>query len=196
VDIDRKGDRKMTNKADRILKNAKVYSVTLDDQVIRADAVGISDDKIIFVGSNQDAEAYIGEDTVVTDCAGKSVLPGFGDAHMHFAWSAKKYAVADVANIVDKKKATPDDVIEKIQGVLKDYAEEHKNYAVIQGIGWDRFWFLGALQGITRPFTRHDLDAAVPDRPVVMLSYCGHVMVLNTKAIEAAGLYPGNSDGI
>ena len=178
----------MTAKADRILKNAKVYSVTLDDQVIRADAVGISDGKIIFVGSNQDAEAYIGEDTVVTDCEGKSVLPGFGDAHMHFAWSAKKYAVADVANIVDKKKDTPDDVIKKIQGVLKDYAEEHKNYAVIQGIGWDRFWFLGALQGITRPFTRHDLDAAVPDRPVVMLSYCGHVMVLNTKAIEAAGL--------
>jgi len=65
----------MTAKADRLLKNAKVYSVTLDDQVIRADAVGITDGKIIFVGSNQDAEAYIGEDTVVTDCRGKSVLP-------------------------------------------------------------------------------------------------------------------------
>ena len=101
----------MTVIADRFLKNAKVYSVTLDDQVIRADAVGIADGKIIFVGSEQDAEAYIGESTVVTDCGGKSVLPGFGDAHMHFAWSAKKYAVADVSNIVDKQKDTPDEVI-------------------------------------------------------------------------------------
>lgn len=184
----------MTAKADRILKNAKVYSVTLDNQVIRADAVGIADGKIIFVGSDQDAEKYIGEDTVVTDCEGKSILPGFGDAHMHFAWSAKKYAVADVSNIVDKKHDTPEDAIRKIQKALKDYADAHKNYAVIQGIGWDRFWFLGGLQGMTRPFTRHDLDAVVPDRPVVMLSYCGHVMVLNTKAIEAAGLSADTPD--
>ena len=69
----------MSQKADRILKNAKVYSVTLDNQVIRADAVGIADGKIIFVGSDKDAEEYIGEQTVVTDCGGKSVLPGFGD---------------------------------------------------------------------------------------------------------------------
>lgn len=175
-------------RADRVFKNAKVYSVSLDNELTRAEAVAVTDGKIIYVGTDDGVAEYIGEGTQVTDCGGNTVLPGFGDAHMHFSWSAKKYAVADVADIADKEKDTPDDVINKIQTIIKNYAEEHKDYAVIQGIGWDRFWFIGGLQGITRPFTRHDLDAVVPDRPVVMLSYCGHVMVMNTKAIEAAGL--------
>lgn len=186
-------------KADRVLKNAKVYSVTLDGEEIRAEAVAVADGKIVYVGDEAGVEEFIGEGTEVTDCGGNSVLPGFGDAHMHFGWSAKKYAVADVSGVVDTENDTPDDAVKKIQAVVKEYAEEHKNYEVIQGIGWDRFWFLGSLQGITRPFTRHDIDAVVSDRPAVIVSYCGHVMLLNTKAIEAVGLSadtPEPDDGI
>lgn len=174
--------------ADRVFKNAKVYSVTLGGEEIHAQAVAVSDGKIVYVGTDEGAAEYIDENTQVTDCGGNTILPGFGDAHMHFGWSAKKYAVADVSGIADPENDTPDDVVKKIQTILKDFADSHPDNKVIQGIGWDRFWFMGSLQGISRPFTRHDLDAVVPNRPVIMTSYCGHVMVINTKAIEAAGL--------
>lgn len=185
--------------ADRVFKNAKVYSVTLDGEEIRAQAVAVKDGKIVYVGTDEGAAEFIGDGTQVTDCGGNTLLPGFGDAHMHFGWSAKKYAVADVSGVADPDNDTPDDAVKKIQEIVKAYADEHKDYDVIQGIGWDRFWFLGGLQGITRPFTRHDIDAVVSDRPAVIVSYCGHVMLFNTKAIEAAGLSadtPEPDDGI
>lgn len=175
-------------KADRVLKNAKVYSVSIDNKVTRAEAVAVSEGKIVFVGTDKDAEEFIGENTQITDCGGNTLLPGFGDAHMHFGWSVKKYAVADVSGIADTVSDTPEDVIRKIQKKLKEFADAHPDSKVVHGIGWDRFWFMGSLKGESRLFTRHDLDAVVPDRPVVMTSYCGHVMVINTKAIEAAGL--------
>ncbi|MCQ2386328.1 MAG: amidohydrolase family protein, partial [Clostridia bacterium] len=71
---------------------------------------------------------------------------------------------------------------------VKAFAEAHPDDPVIKGLGWDRFWFSGNLQGIVRPFTRHDIDAVVPDRPVVLTSYCGHVVLMNTKAMEIAGV--------
>ena len=51
-----------------------------------------------------------------------------------------------------------------MQDILRAYAKEHKDLAVIRGIGWDRTWFSGGLQGIVRPITRHDIDAVVADR--------------------------------
>ena len=48
-----------------------------------------------------------------------------------------------------------------MQDILRAYVEEHKDLAVIRGMGWDRTWFSGALQGIVRPLTRLDVDAVV-----------------------------------
>ncbi len=45
-----------------------------------------------------------------------------------------------------------------------------------------------------RPFTRHDIDAVIPDKPVVLLSFCGHLAMLNTKALEAAGVTRDTDD--
>lgn len=175
--------------ADRILMNAKVYSVALDGTETRAEAVGIRDGIIVFIGSDEEAKAWIGENTVVTDCGGKSLIPGLGDAHMHLSAAASKFCSCDLTTIVpDPKKDTPDDVIRQIQEKLKAFAEAHPEDKVIHGGGWDRIWFTGALQGIVRPFTRHDLDAVISDRPAVISGFCGHVVMFNTKALEAVGL--------
>ena len=81
-----------------------------------------------------------------------------------------------------------------MQDILRAYVEEHKDLAVIRGMGWDRTWFSGALQGIVRPLTRLDVDAVVSDRPVVLLSFCGHNILFNTKALEAAGVTKDTDD--
>ena len=67
--------------ADLVLANAFVYTVDADRSV--AEAIAIRDNEIVFVGNDKDVESYVGPDTDVRDLAGKMVLPGLHDAHLH-----------------------------------------------------------------------------------------------------------------
>lgn len=173
--------------ADRVFTNAKVYSINLDGEVTHAEAVAVADGKIIFVGKGDEIQKYIGKDTEVTDCQGNTLMPAFNDGHMHFTISVRRFGVADL-NFTPDADATVEDVVKEIQRRVQEFADAHPDDPVIHGSGWDRGWFMGDLQGVIRPFTRHDIDAVVPDRPVVLDSYCGHVALLNTKALELAGV--------
>ncbi len=185
----------MTQIADKIYKNAKIYSVALDGTETHADSLAIKDGKFIYVGDNDGVKNFIGDNTEIIDCNGKSIIPGLGDAHMHLAHSAKKFGTCSFSDIVPNPATdTPEGIIRQIQEKLKIYAENHKNDSVIRGLGWDREWFSGGLQGIIRKFTRHDIDAIIPDKPVVLMSYCGHRVLLNTKALEVAGITKDTDD--
>lgn len=185
----------MKETADKVYRNAKVYSVALDGTETNAEALVIKDGKFAYVGDETGATEWIGNTTEVIDCKGKSVIPGLGDAHLHHAQAVLKYGTCSFSHIVPNPETdTPDGVVKLIQEKLKTYAEEHKNAPVIRGFGWDRMWFAGVLQGIVRPFTRHDVDAVIPDKPVVLTSFCGHLVLLNTKALEAAGVTKDTDD--
>ena len=184
----------MTQIADRVYKNAKVYSVALDGTETRAEAVAIKDGKFVFVGSGDQINDYIGEATEVVDCKGNSIIPGLADAHLHIATAATKMGSCDLGTIVPDENETPDTIIIKIQNELKSFAASHPNDTVIRGLGWDRTWFIGSLQGIVRPFVREDIDAVIPDRPVVLTSYCGHAVMLNSRALEIAGVNKDTPD--
>lgn len=185
----------MAQTADRVYRNAKVYSIALDGTETHAQAVAVKDGKFVYVGDEVGVKEWIGESTEVNDCNGKSVIPGLGDAHNHVANAAKKFATCSFSSIVpDPKKDTPEGVVKKLQDILKAYVDEHRDAPVIRGLGWDRTWFSGGLQGIVRPFTRHDIDVVVPDKPAVLMSYCGHRVLLNTKALEVAGVTKDTDD--
>ena len=185
----------MAQNADKVYRNAKVYSIALDGTETHAQAIAIKDGKFVYVGDEAGAGEWIGDATEVVDCHGKSVIPGLGDAHMHLAHATKKLAACSFSEIVpNPKKDTPEDVIKRIQDLLKSYADEHKDDPIIRGVGWDRSWFSGGLQGIKRPFTRHDIDAVIPDKPAVLLAFCGHRLMLNTKALEIAGVTKDTDD--
>lgn len=185
----------MKETADKVYRNAKVYSVALDGTETHAEALVIKDGKFAYVGDETGATEWIGNTTEVIDCKGKSVIPGLGDAHLHHAQAVLKYGTCSFSHIVPNPETdTPDGVVKLIQEKLKTYAEEHKNAPVIRGFGWDRMWFAGVLQGIVRPFTRHDVDAVIPDKPVILTSFCGHLVLLNTKALEAAGVTKDTDD--
>lgn len=185
----------MKETADKVYRNAKVYSVALDGTETHAEALVIKDGKFAYVGDETGVTEWIGDATEVIDCKGKSVIPGLGDAHLHHAQAVLKYGTCSFSHIVPNPETdTPDGVVKLIQEKLKTYAEEHKNAPVIRGFGWDRMWFAGVLQGIVRPFTRHDVDAVIPDKPVVLTSFCGHLVLLNTKALEAAGVTKDTDD--
>ncbi len=68
--------------ADLIIRNAKIWTVDRDHP--EAEAVALLGDRIVAVGSNQEIDVWRGPNTRVQDAAGKRLLPGFNDAHVHF----------------------------------------------------------------------------------------------------------------
>src|SRR5687768_8571535 len=72
-----------STRADIVFKNGNVY--TVDDKKPRAEAIAVAKDRIVFVGSNADAQKFVGPQTRVVDLKGSTVLPGFADAHQHLS---------------------------------------------------------------------------------------------------------------
>ena len=69
----------MTLIADKVYRNAKVYSIALDGKETHSEAVAIKDGKFVYVGNEAGIAAWIGDTTTIVDCHGKSVLPGLAD---------------------------------------------------------------------------------------------------------------------
>lgn len=157
-------------KADRVLTNGKVY--TVNEAQEWAEAVAIKGNKIVFVGSTEDAQAYISESTEVTDLDGKTMMPGFVSAHDHLIASAWTNYGVQIYNAKDKAEAL---------AMIKEYAEANPDLKVIQGIGWDK----NMLDGL--PLAT-ELDAAVPNRPAFILDNTIHDAWLNTAALTAANI--------
>lgn len=67
--------------ADLILKNGNIY--TMNDNSKNANAIAIKNNKIIYVGTNEDVTKYANESTKVVDLQNKTVLPAFHDTHVH-----------------------------------------------------------------------------------------------------------------
>jgi predicted amidohydrolase YtcJ len=167
----------MIEKANLILLNASVY--TVDKNRTWAQAVAIAGDQIVFVGSNEGIESYIGPETLVTDLEGKMVLPGFVDAHAH-----PSLAMDLVGNISLYSLDSPE---EYIKGIA-EYVDGHPDVNVYRGSGWTDTHFpnLGP--------TKDSLDAIIPDRPIAIVSYDGHSMWVNSVTLEKARINKDTPD--
>ncbi len=162
--------------ADFVFTGGKVY--TLNDKQPWAEAVAVKGNKIVYVGDAAGANAFIGKDTKTIDTTGKTVMPGFVDAHDHLigsGWTSKGVHLFDGKNK------------EEYIAIVKKYAEEHPDLERIVGIGWST-----GNYG-SRP-TAKDLDQAVPDRPALILDFTAHDAWLNTKAMEIARVTKDSPD--
>ncbi len=167
----------MIEKVNLILINGSVY--TVDKNLTWAQAVAIAGDQIVFVGSNEGVESYIGPGTFVKDLEGKMVLPGFVDAHAH-----PSLAMDLVGNISLYS-------LDSLEGYIKGIAEfvdGHPDVKVYRGSGWTDTLFpnLGP--------TKEILDAIIPDRPIAIVSYDGHSMWVNSVALERAQINKDTPD--
>ena len=161
--------------ADSIIKNGKVLTVNQTNDIV--EAVAIRGDKILAVGSNADVDAYLGEGTRVIDAAGKTVLPGFIDAHIHVGmFGLLDHGVIDVA--YPKVKSIAD-----IQALIRADAAKKKPGEWIKLNGYDH----NKLEEKRHP-TKEELDAAAPNNPVQLTRCCAHMGVYNTLALEKAGV--------
>jgi predicted amidohydrolase YtcJ len=164
----------MTEHADLLLLNARVLTLEAERPV--AGAVAISGEIIQAVGSPSELEGLRGPDTRVIDGQGNTLLPGLIDAHCHLLALASSLAGLDcgppgVGSIGD------------LQQQVRSQAQNLAPGNWIRGFGYDQ---LALAEG--RHLTRWDLDQAAPAHPVRLDHRGGHASVLNSLALEIAGI--------
>jgi predicted amidohydrolase YtcJ len=170
--------------ADLILLNGNV--ITVDDQQPQAQAVAIEEGLILAVGGNNDIEQYRGEETIVLDLEGKTVVPGLVDAHLHFPNIG-----ADRSQLVELDDTRS---LDEALAVVQRRARDLPPGEWLTGSGWH----LGNWGTNSWP-TAADLDRVVPNNPVAFVGMHSHTSWLNTMALEAANITsnrPDPDDGI
>jgi predicted amidohydrolase YtcJ len=153
-----------------VIVNAKVH--TVDAARPSAQAVAVSGETILKVGTNEEVKALAGPDTRVVDAGGRLVLPGFNDAHVHLI------AGADEIVGVDLRPAKNEEQFAKRLG---DHAKTLEKGKWILGGYWDHeAWPSKALP------TKALLDGVTPDHPVFVQRLDGHMGVANSLAMKLA----------
>jgi predicted amidohydrolase YtcJ len=155
-----------------IVAQGKVY--TVNPAQPWAEAVAVKDGKIIAVGKNVDVLKLRGPGTKVVDAQGRLVMPGFGDAHVHFM----EGSLTLLGVKLDDAKTIPE-----IQKRVKEFAASHPGDGWIEGMGWS----YDAFGEAALPDKKY-LDEAVSDRPVFLECFDGHTTWANSKALQIAGI--------
>ena len=158
-----------------LIHNAKVY--TVDDPNPTAEAVVVRGNKIIFVGSNEEAKQQVIDDCRVVDANGRSLLPGFIDSHFHLAWGSKTLLGAQLYEA---------DSMERLKAIVQAWAKANPTQPWVLGNG-----LTYALPSADEPLTRHYLDKIESKRPLALTAFDMHSMFVNSKALEVMGLTHG-----
>ena len=157
--------------ADLVLVGARIEAIT--PRSTPANAVAIRDGRIVAVGVRADVRPLIGTRTEVVELRGETLLPGFGDAHVH---PIDGGMLADRCNLHDLADAPA--YLEAIARYASDHPERHW----ILGGGWS----LSAFPRGEPP--RELLDAVIGQRPAFLESNDGHVAWASSLALELAGI--------
>ncbi|HXV57810.1 MAG TPA: amidohydrolase [Gaiellaceae bacterium] len=166
---------------DLVLTGGTVF--TADAALGVAEAVGVRDGRIAALGTAAESRSWIGPRTRVLELEGRTVLPGFQDAHLHPAEGGLAELLCSLYGA---------DTREECLAEVARYAAANPGLEWIEGGGWSIDSFPGGTPG------RADLDAVVPDRPAYLENRDGHSGWVNSRALELAGITretPDPADG-
>lgn len=162
-------------KADMIIHHAKIY--TVDGNFSMAEAMAVNDGKILAIGKNDDILKAYDSDSIV-DAGGKTIFPGFNDAHAHFAGYGQS---------LTKVNLTGTNSWDEVVTRCTEFAKTLPAGVWLTGRGWDQ------NDWAAKDFpTNEKLNALFPDRPVIIGRVDGHAAIANQKALELAGIKPGD----
>jgi predicted amidohydrolase YtcJ len=167
--------------ADLVITNGKVITVDKDFSIRQA--VAVKEGKIIAVGTNDEIKLFIGSNTQVLDLRGKPILPGINEAHMHPPFFGASRPPLSLDLSYPAVKSIPDMV-----EALRQKVAETEPGEWIRGFGWDQ----GSLEECKNDPSmlprKWDLDAVSPDNPVAFTDFSCHTLLVNSKALEIAGI--------
>src|SRR5262245_44816393 len=164
--------------ADLVVHNGKIW--TVDKQHPEVQALAVWHGRIIAAGTDADIKALIGPQTKVIDLEGRRVLPGFHDSHVHFLGSGMRLAEVQLKDAKDEAE---------FGRRLKEFDQKLPKDRWLLGGEWDHDRaFNGQLP------TAAMVDKYVPDRPVFLRRYDGHMALVNTKVLKMAGITAATAD--
>jgi predicted amidohydrolase YtcJ len=146
----------------------------------RVQAIAVTGDKIVAIGSNEEIQKLKGPKTQVIDLGGHFAMPGFNDAHVHLGSGGFEKLNVD---LVGSKSL--DDMKQRIAARVKTAAPGEW----IQGRGWDH-----TLWAEQKTPTRADIDAVTGDHPAIFNRVDGHIAIANSAALKAAGVTAQSPD--
>lgn len=156
--------------ADLIVINAKVY--TVDSLFSLAEAFAVKDKKFIAAGSTKKITKSFTA-PVILDASGKTIFPGFIDAHCHLFEYGQDLGKVDLVGT-----ASFGEILER----LKNF-KGNEDQVWLLGSGWDQ------NDWVTKEFPdREKLDLLFPDKPVMLTRIDGHAALVNKKALDMAGI--------
>ncbi|HEV7798462.1 MAG TPA: amidohydrolase [Pyrinomonadaceae bacterium] len=158
--------------ADLVFKNGNIY--TVNERQPQAEAVAVKGDRIIFVGSNQDVQKYVGKSTRVIDLGGRTMVPGMTDAHHHLSGVGFRELTLNLEGLRS---------LQEFLAKVKERVDQKHPGEWVTGRGWiETFWSPAVFP------TRWDLDKIAPNNPVFLDRADGHGAVANSAALKIAGV--------
>jgi len=158
--------------ASLIITNAKVW--TVDKQHPTAEAVAVVADRIVAVGSNAEIDRWRGPQTKILDAAGKLLLPGFNDAHVHFVDGGAQLDQVQLSDATSEQ--------EFVNRIAAQVKKTGKGEWILGG-DWDETrWSPAELP------THSSIDSVSPDTPVFINRHDGHMALANSLAMKLAGV--------
>jgi predicted amidohydrolase YtcJ len=173
--------------ADRIWFGGPI--LTMNDRAMRAEAVAEAGGRIVAVGSRTAVMRQRGPQTQLIDLQGRTLLPGFVDAHGHVMIGGLQ---ALGANLLAPPDGEVTDIA-SLQRTLRDWIAANQaavnEVKLVVGFGYDD----SQLKERRHP-TRDDLDAVSKEFPILLVHQSSHLAALNSKALEVAGLSAQSKD--
>jgi hypothetical protein len=158
--------------ADLLFLSGNIY--TANDAKPRVEAIAIDGERIVYVGTNDEAKKLASHDARIVDLQGKTVVPGLTDSHYHIFGVGQRLMTADFAKATSRPA-----FYEKVKELVSGSSPGRW----ITGRGWiETFWTPAVFP------TREELDKLAPNNPVFLTRADGHGAVANSKALEAAGI--------
>jgi predicted amidohydrolase YtcJ len=159
--------------ADLIFSNGKIF--TSDTNQLYVQALAIKGNRILGVGSNASIEKFVTAKTKKIDLEGKTVVPGFNDAHDHLGW------LISVGQSFFTPFSVPGPSKEAVIDSLGRLVKKASPNQWIQGT-------IGLAVFTDTSIRRRLLDSIAPDNPVALQIMWGHGMILNSKALQEVGI--------
>jgi hypothetical protein len=170
--------------ADLVLTNGKI--ITLEDIAPTAEALAVSGDRILAVGTAKKIKSHIGSSTRVIDLQGQTAVPGFIDSHAHFT------GVGEARMILDLTRAKNWD---EIVVLVAEAARKAQPGEWIRGRGWHQEKWDKRPEPSVDGLPFHDaLSKVTPDNPVLLEHASGHACLANAKAMELGGVTKATPD--
>jgi hypothetical protein len=172
---------------DLVIINGKV--ITVDQNFNIKQAVAAKDGKILAVGSDSEVKEYISSDTRVLDLKGKPILPGINETHLHAPFFGATRPPLSLDLTYPNIKSIPD-----IVEALRQKVAQVKPGEWIRGFGWDQGSLEECINDPSKLPRKSDIDPVSPDNPVAFSDFSGHTLLINSKALELAGITKNTPD--